>query len=466
MKIEEEQENEFQQELDDWIDEALRRGEGFQSDEDRKMYIESLGDPLKHPMFSTNIDDLRNNPMADAFRLLREEDKTNIELAIMYKDEGNEFCKKSTVKEKNEAYDKYSYALTFIDKDDQDPSSSSSNSIESKKLRSQILSNRSFVSLSIKNYRYCIVDAIAALYYWPDNIKAYYRQAKALHDLKKYNDSYQVCNNGLLVDKNNKELLQLLSLNQQQLQILENKLTRETKHKNQLHCRWESMWNLMMENNLSVGYPLNPIKPVNVLNQFLFPHIDSESNSLHFPIVFLYPQYGQFDILESVDSSDMIVYQIAAIFPEVDDISDVDSMTPWDLKHEYHVSSLVAYLPLNSCPKINTLEEWKNCFEQLYNLETANRSHSSDYDDLMQKYNEYLIDYEKKLLYSDKATILEIHLGCTIDMISKIPGHILIGGMINILIFPKDSMAHKSYLQTQKKLQIDVKQIFPDGRIV
>jgi len=49
------------------------------------------GDPCKHPLFATSTEDLEGHPLTEAFRCLREEDKTNLELAIMYKIEGNEW---------------------------------------------------------------------------------------------------------------------------------------------------------------------------------------------------------------------------------------------------------------------------------------------------------------------------------------------------------------------------------------
>eukprot|EP01035_Chromulina_nebulosa_P022043 gene22043-28535_t len=73
--------DEFDEEIDDWIDNALKRGEGFKTQEEKEEYLKSLGDPMKHPMFATNPEDLENNPLVDAFRILREEDKSLYERA-------------------------------------------------------------------------------------------------------------------------------------------------------------------------------------------------------------------------------------------------------------------------------------------------------------------------------------------------------------------------------------------------
>ena len=118
----------------DWIDEAIKRGMGFKSEAERKAYVDSLGDPELHPMFATNSKDLIGNPLADGIRALREEGRTDFELAIMYKDEGNELLKNGDY---INADSKYAYALTFLDKIE-----SSSDNI---KLRSQIISNQALM---------------------------------------------------------------------------------------------------------------------------------------------------------------------------------------------------------------------------------------------------------------------------------------------------------------------------------
>ena len=71
-------------EMDDWIDEALKRGEGFKTEEERQEYIKSLGDPFKHPMFAQSPEDMEGHPLLDAFRSLREEDKVLYSTVRLY----------------------------------------------------------------------------------------------------------------------------------------------------------------------------------------------------------------------------------------------------------------------------------------------------------------------------------------------------------------------------------------------
>ena len=213
--------------LDDWYDNALKAGQGFKSEKEREDYIKSIGDPMMHPLFAENTEDLEGNPLAEALRALREEDKTPIEIATMYKEEGNDWLKKGDKKSLHEAYDRYTHAINVLDgiaiaavsgaskfnaatgettapkihdesssaiatlypsellprEESQNTLSSleiSQRTEEETMLRSQIFSNRAMVSLSLMNYGSCIRDADSSIFCWPKNVKAHYRKCKSL----------------------------------------------------------------------------------------------------------------------------------------------------------------------------------------------------------------------------------------------------------------------------------------------
>ena len=235
--------------LDDWYDKALASGQGFKSEEERQAYIKSLGDPEKHPMFAQTTEDLEGNPLTEALRALREDGKSPVEVATMYKDEGNEWMKKSDPKSLHEAYDRYTHALNILEgiavaassgvtSDEQnverkeflaDLQSKSNESMattktntttttasveptieteeDTKQLKSLIFSNRAMASLSLKNYGSCKKDADAAIALWSGNIKAHYRKCKALLTLKKYDEALASCHVALEIDPANVQIL-------------------------------------------------------------------------------------------------------------------------------------------------------------------------------------------------------------------------------------------------------------------
>tara|TARA_B110000090_G_C13251934_1_gene396788 strand:+ start:54 stop:599 length:546 start_codon:yes stop_codon:yes gene_type:complete len=109
--------------VDDWYDKALASGQGFKSDAERQAYLDEMGDPLDHPMFATTTEQMERHPMTEAFRQLKHEDKSQYELCLLYKEEGNDFMKKvgpktgkeEKTKEYHNALARYTYAMTFID---------------------------------------------------------------------------------------------------------------------------------------------------------------------------------------------------------------------------------------------------------------------------------------------------------------------------------------------------------------
>jgi len=55
---------ECEREMDDWIDQALKRGEGFKSDEERQEYIDSLGEnPIPRSLHYSATDMLLSSYM-------------------------------------------------------------------------------------------------------------------------------------------------------------------------------------------------------------------------------------------------------------------------------------------------------------------------------------------------------------------------------------------------------------------
>ena len=202
------------------------------------------GDPCKHPLFATSTEDLEGHPLTEAFRCLREEDKTNLELAIMYKIEGNEWSQKKTKKSYIESYLRYTHAISFIDKaiieeenklrgnnnhgddngnDNNNKSdgvinnttvafnnkydyinNNENNSKDNNKdynsiqelyiLKSQLYSNRALTCYNLNNYRRCYLDCDEAIKFYSMNMKAYYRKCQAFIKLKKFNECLLTCN--------------------------------------------------------------------------------------------------------------------------------------------------------------------------------------------------------------------------------------------------------------------------------
>lgn len=454
-------EDEFEHHVDDWIDEALRRGEGFKSEEERQAYIKSLGDPFKHPMFAQTTEDLEGHPLTEAFRALREEDKSPLELALMYKDEGNEWIKKKTKKDLNSAYDCYSHALKLLDDvfrardsgegvlDARDANA------DLEMIRSQILANRAQCSLTLKNYRYCITDCITSVAYWPQNIKAHFRLCKALHGLRRYQDAVNACHHALSYDANN---LDIISIKESCQTEITRQLAKEQLHKQELQKleeSWTTLWQMLQQLQIRVSYPSSADQPQQLKNYL--PQIGASEHegelSVKWPVLFLYPQYNQIDLIEAVDSHDMLAEHLAVMFPEEDEPGY--QSVAWDKSREYTVSRLVCYVTGQCAPEIKTLEEWIQCqYEQRAIRGEVDFPHSNS-GDSRKAFHDRISNYQltcRRNVQSAANCILEVHLGCEVLSLLKFrEKYVLPGGLLSIIVFPRGNEAHKKFMRDQLK---------------
>lgn len=550
---------------------------------------------MKHPMFAQSEEDLKDHPLTEAFRQLREEDKSPMELCQMYKEEGNEFMNKITYhnntyskkelkkiikvsnneltsdpnvvykpvitspedkiklekeykKNMNEAYDRYSYAITLIQQAKvariQCQENEKDKQINLNEIHAILLSNRAQASFNIKNYRYCINDCIQAIKFNPLYIKAYYKYAKALQMLKKHKSCVEICKQGLNMDSKNSELPTIMKYSIDEINKLNQLIAQKEMTLLEGYLRWEIVW-IIIHDKLGgkLGYPIASSNPPTYLQLKYTPRVNvdpstgtgvdiysltshkiNESNisikwkesygrdlsntsryirkinikHIQIPMMLLYPQYGEYDLIEAASCGDLLVEHLAVVLPEPDDIS-THQYAPWDRRKEYILSNLVVYLPLNISPSIETFDDWKICYHEISCME-GQALLPSQLEILSKKYNEGLIEAPKEtLLHADtpedqekieefankvkesyncriqafnqsisaigKAEILEVHLGCSIQTILQAPGNCLRGGLMNLLVFCKDNDAHRQYLSIQKNLGSVFRILDPTGKV-
>lgn len=494
--------------LDDWYDKALASGQGFKSEEERQAYIKSLGDPEKHPMFATSTEDLEGNPLVEALRSLREEGKSATEVATMYKDEGNEWIKKGDTKSMHEAYSRYTHALNVLDgavlaaasgvtseekneerktflADLQQKSSSAAaaaaaaeptaEEADTTQLRSQILSNRAMASLNLKNYGSCRNDADAAIKLWSDNIKAHYRKTKALCMLKKYEEALLSSAAGLAVDPGNAQIIAIQDKCQQEVQKVQKKMdekkAEEAARRSVEEQRWLTAWEIItgcvdesgarVKNgkSVAVGFASTDQQPAQLKE--IIPHLSEGRPS--WPVLMLYPQYGQLDVIQGVSAGDMVVAHLAEMFPELEDgytpsgagSGGPNPAVPWDRDCEYFVSRLAVYAPLEAGRRITTVDQWyAACREQSalrgeHGPEAAERAlldarkRSQAHETKLFQFKD---DARDKALGMERVGYVDVHLGCTFYDVLRAPNHVLSGGLLSFLVFVRGNQAHKKFL--------------------
>lgn len=541
--------------LDNWYDSALQSGMGFKSDGERQDYLKSLGDPEKHPMFAQTTEDLEGNPLVEALRAIKEEDKTNVELAIMYKDEGNEWIKKNDKKSYNEANDRYTHALGFIEKAKKEEKEEQLNQrtengeatsdleteiLKRKQLESQIYSNRAQVHLYLQNYGSCKKDCDAAIQCNPDNIKAYFRKAKALFALKDYISCQLVCQTGLTIETTHKELAQLLIKAEEELEkknakqdiIFQNVYNEKIVSFQQVFLLAQQLGCGL--SNFSITYPepiqfnnlwptcptIKAISPARLNTMYAMKTLpkrvlDLPKDEITWPILLLYPQYNQLDIISEASYTTMLAEYLVWLFPEHEDqqqqqaIADAPQPIAWDVKKEYYASNLVVYLQYEAqntttataaaatTRKITNKIDWLiNCFEYALFLNQITLGMfvyalnklflQANATIVSTTKSNYLTEYEAYLPFETSLTneivfalakqreqilvdtnnnqpqgknknvtrkVMEVHVGCTIEKIVTFrpDEHLLPRGTLSLIVFPKSSASHTQFLKQAKE---------------
>ena len=523
--------------LDDWYDKALAEGQGFKTEAERQAYINSLGDMEKHPMFATTTEDLEGNPYVEALRSLREEGKSPVEVATMYKDEGNEWVKKADTKSLHEAYIRYTHALDILDggasaaasgvtseeKNEertkflealQQMSSSNSGSgsgngsgngscsdaaaspedlasahAEKTLLQSQVYSNRAMVSLTLKNYGSCRKDADHALALWPGNVKAHYRKSKALLMLKRYDEALASSLAGLGVDPGNDQLASTRDTCMQEQGKERERAAAKAKEQAARaaveETRWMAAWDIITgavgddgqraaatvgrKGKVIAGYACANQQPAQL--QEILPHLAEGRPA--WPVLILYPQYGQLDVVQGAGAADMVVAHLAEMFPEIDDLPAADPgrqnpAVPWDRDGEYRVSKLAVYAPLEAGQRIETVEEWLvACREQcalrgelgqeaMKRAQQTVRKRDQAWSALRDKGRDSLPGF-------GRIGYLDVHLGCTFRDVFTAPNHVLSGGLLTLLVFVRGNKAHKKFLADVAKNGHGVWLLHPSG---
>ncbi|KAL6927796.1 hypothetical protein ACO0SA_004419 [Hanseniaspora valbyensis] len=170
---------------------------------------------------------------------------------------------------------------------------------EFKAVKATVLSNKAACELELKNYRKCINDCKKSLEIDSKNVKAYYRMGKAFFLLKKYDEAKGSISFGLLIDKDNKSLLQLLkSVNTKEEEILADemkKLAIEKENQRKIDLL-EACLDIRMIENINS-------KEKNEFFELSKIHLEEKDvvdSQLIMPCLVLYPTINELDFVAEV----------------------------------------------------------------------------------------------------------------------------------------------------------------------
>eukprot|EP01034_Spumella_vulgaris_P021428 gene21428-27458_t len=226
-------------------------------------------------------------------------------------------------------------------------------------------------------------------------------------------------------------------------------------------AQYTSVWNLAQKEGVTLGR-CSAVTPPPVQLRDSLPGIDEETQSACWPVLLLYPQYNTLDIIQAAGGTDMLVEHLAVILPEK---GDYEQPIEWDRDDEYQASNVVVYAALHSAQKVVSQQQWvDDCLEHRMivsgDTTTAPLVESKG---LLGHSHVVLEDVKKGAVQREQqfqtiqanlhakqanhVSYFEVHLGCTITQILRSPGHVAAGGILSLIVFPKDNAAHRRFLK-------------------
>ncbi|EEP78166.1 TPR-domain-containing protein [Uncinocarpus reesii 1704] len=272
------------------------------------------------------------NVFLEAIRALQHEG-TRAEVAEGFRETGNELAREKKWSDAREFYGK---SLATI-RDVEEGKWEESVDVEGDKRRirdteEKVLVNRALCNLEMRNYRSCILDCAATLKLNPQNVKAYYRSARALLALDKIPEAQDAADRGLALDPTNRSLLlttQQISARKAILDALAAKKLAETERAQRIKL---TLTTALRARGIKVRETKQP-PDLEDATMHLSPDPLSPTSTLVLPCVLLYPMHAQSDFIKQFDETQCLRDHLEYIFP-----------LPWDNEGEYDVDTVDCFM--------------------------------------------------------------------------------------------------------------------------
>jgi tetratricopeptide (TPR) repeat protein len=216
--------------------------------------------------------------------------------------------------------------------------------VKDHKKRSVYFANRAAVNLMGENYGNCVSDCKHAIRLDPDNVKAYYRAAKANFALKKWALTAEFVDAGLAVDPANAPLLEIRkSVNEaleKQRGIDAAQREKAAKAKAAQNASTQRLFELLGANDVKIGAPNATVPLADAFST------DPESGELTCRVVFLYDEHAQSDTIQAMPLSTTFRDQLDHMFPPN------GAAAPWDVENKYTLNQLELYCVLNQTTQL------------------------------------------------------------------------------------------------------------------
>lgn len=294
---------------------------------------EIIADLNKSPLFMT---DLEENDDLAALQVLAYEG-TPLEVAVGFKERGNEFF---VIKKHKDAKETYTQGVNvlLLEVRKRQRGEKTEDNADAEEIKKQIalleatLVNRAACNLELKNYRSCIQDCASALRINPKNVKAYYRSSKALLALEKIKEADDSCARGLAIDPENKPLLAVAQEVIKKNALLAAKKKKEVEREVRKRTEVATLRAALKARGIKVRRTEQPPEMEDAEIRLVPDPVDPTS-TLSFPAVLLYPLHLESDFIKSWGEMEPMGHHLDYILP-----------VPWDKVGEYTPLGVECYM--------------------------------------------------------------------------------------------------------------------------
>ncbi|KAI8635205.1 TPR-like protein [Xylariaceae sp. FL1651] len=203
---------------------------------------------------------------------------------------------------------------------------------EQRSLLESLYVNRAACHLELKNYRSCWLDGSAALRLNPQNVKAYYRSARAFLAVGRIAEADDACARGLAVDGSNGALKAVARDVIAKAEEADARRRREAERLAREKRRAALVRAALKAREIRTRATAQPPEMEDAALR-LVPDPDDPASTLSFPAVLLYPAHLESDFIKAFNETETLADHLGYVFP-----------LPWDREGVYTLAGVECYM--------------------------------------------------------------------------------------------------------------------------
>lgn len=506
-KEEDGEEDETDRLLQDAIDLAVQQGRGWGPGEREAYMAKILDDDFIPPIFAETQEELEASGLAEAFSALNYDDSPAVVMLDFKKKGTDAFMNGKRNEAKNvqyfrdainHYYEAFAWAQKIEPLEQQDESMKANkkpshddapeyNEKELDEMKSNLMSNAALAHLNLKNWGHVRDDSKKALNFNKDNVKAWYRLAKAYQMLQCWEEAGDAIEAGLAVkdQSNNNDLLKLQKLLAEK--VRKARLARQKRERLRAErvAKVKEVWKHCKDDGIQLGRE-SLVGSIGDDDDEADDAAESRWHHHHphtgqiptivngewsWPCLFVYPSHSQTDFIKHFGESEMLAMRMAEMFPELDEASNETSI-PWDYNNEFKCSNLAVYFEIN-CPENASEIVHPESVERLTDQASTMRFYEASRalkGDEGPEMAALVTAVERKRLYKqrkawkkkhgslwakpDPLDVVRVHPAMTLRDVLKDKRMVVASFLVTFVIIPENHPAHEVYLKEHKCIDL------------